>query len=175
MKPSDLQGWFQAGGHLFIFLMTGSCSLYFVSEQMWLPFAVLLFIHGTSASFFKGIAAHELDHGTVFKTKKLNQLFLQIYSLMSWHLEHHMFAGVPCYNLKKLHQLVAYDMPKTRTLLGAWREMLEIKRQQDIDPSYEFDTPMPEPIEKTTEEIKSLTDSIGDLAPESLKYILTRP
>ena len=23
---------------------------------------------------------------------------------MNWHLEHHMFAGVPCYNLKALHQ-----------------------------------------------------------------------
>ena len=66
-------------------------------------------------------------------------------------------------------------MPKTRTLIAAWREMLEIKRQQDIDPSYEFDTPVPEPIAKTTEDIKSLTDSIGDLEPESLKYILTRP
>jgi hypothetical protein len=53
--------------------------------------------------------------------------------------------------------------------------MLEIKRQQDIDPSYKFYTPVPEPIAKSTEEIKSLTDSIGDLAPESLKYILTRP
>jgi len=93
---------------------------------------------------------------------------------MNWHLEHNMFADVPCYNLKKLYQLVAYDMPKTRTLIGAWKEMLEIKRQQDIDPSYEFDTPVPKPITRTTEEIKSLPDSIGDLAPKSLKYILTR-
>ena len=66
-------------------------------------------------------------------------------------------------------------MPKTRMLIDAWREILEIKRQQDIDPNYEFDTQVPEPIAKTTKEIKSLTDSIGYLAPKSLKYILTIP
>jgi fatty acid desaturase len=88
MKPSDLQGWFQAEGHLFIFLMAGSFSLYFASEQMWLPFAISLFIHDTSAWFFKGIAAHELGHETVFKTKNLNQLFLRVYSLINWHNFH---------------------------------------------------------------------------------------
>ena len=66
-------------------------------------------------------------------------------------------------------------MPKTRMLIDAWREILEIKRQQDIDPNHEFDTQVPEPIAKTTKEIKSLTDSIGYLAPKSLKYILTIP
>lgn len=64
---------------------------------------------------------------------------------MSWHLEHHMFAGVPCYNLKKLHKAVADDMPKVRTFFGAWKEMLEIKRRQQLDPNYEFDTPVPNP------------------------------
>ena len=47
-----------------------------------------LFIHGTSASFFKGVAAHELGHGNIFKTKSLNKLFLHIYSIISWHNYH---------------------------------------------------------------------------------------
>ena len=38
--------------------------------------------------FFKGVAAHELGHGTVFKTKSLNKIFLLIYSLLSWHNHH---------------------------------------------------------------------------------------
>ena len=122
-----------------------------------------------------GLRSDVSDFRNCVRSITLNPVFEFLYWRMNWHLEHHMFAGIPCYNLKKLHQLVAYDMPKTRTLRGVWREMLEIKRQQDIDPSYEFDTPVPEPIPKTTEEIKSLTDSIGDLAPKSLKYILTRP
>ena len=34
------------------------------------------------------MAAHELGHGTVFKTKSLNKLFLRIYSIISWHNYH---------------------------------------------------------------------------------------
>ena len=346
MQPNDYQGWFQAGGHLIIFFLTGSISLYFAFLEMWLSFFISLFFHCTSACFFKGVAAHELGHGTVFKTKKLNRLFLIIYSLLSWHnhheynishtyhhrytlhpegdrevvlplevlignplnllqiftfnfsggpvtsglipivkgtietalggngasviseewskaiytvhneerrkaitwarimlvfhsmliilsiyigfwalilvfstqqftanwlkyfvglpmhcglrsdvsdfrkcvrsitldpiseflywkmnwhLEHHMFAGIPCYNLKKIHRLVAHDMPNVRTLWGAWKEMIEIKRRQDIDPDYEYDTPVPNSKFKKNEKISNLTKSIGDLAPDGLK------
>ena len=41
-----------------------------------------------------------------------------------------MFAAVPCYNLPKLHQVVADDMPKPRTMLGAWKEMRETYRNR---------------------------------------------
>ena len=88
---------------------------------------------------------------------------------MNRHLEHHMFAGVPCYNLKKLHKAVAADMPKVRTLVGAWREMLEIKRQQQLDPNYEFDTPVPDTNKTMRDKNMALTRSLGDLAPSSLK------
>ena len=346
MQPNDFQGFIQAGGHLFIFLITGGLTLYFATERLWPEFLVSLFIHGTSASFFKGIAAHELGHGTVFKTKALNRLFLRFYSIiswhnhheyamshtyhhrytlhpegdrevvlpleilmgrpfyllqiftfnitggpvtsgiipimkgtfktafggkgasviseewsnalytthekerphaikwarliilfhtcvlllaiysglwalplvlstqqftanwlkhfvglpmhcglrsdvadfrkcvrsitldpiseflywrMNWHLEHHMFAGVPCYNLKKLHNAVAHDMPKLRTFFGAWKEMLEIKQQQQLDPNYEFDTPVPSTSKVINGKNAALTESIGDLAPTSLK------
>jgi len=348
MQPSDAQGWFQAGGHLMIFAATGGLALYLFSQEMWLGFVVALFAHGTSASFFKGIAAHELGHGSVFKTRWLNQAFLRVYSLiswhnhheyavshtyhhrytlhpvgdrevelpqftiftplhvlqiltinflggpmtsgmfpiiggtiktafggfgrsvvteewsralygvhagerakavrwarllllfhggvivvaiatqfwalplvltfqqftanwlkllvgmpmhgglrsnvpdfrkcvrtitlnpiaeflywrMNWHLEHHMYAAVPCYNLKKLHQLVADDMPEPRTLLGAWREMAETRRQQKIDPSYEYDTPVPTPgvVDGDAEagNRDDLAASIGDIAPKAL-------
>ena len=60
---------------------------------------------------------------------------------MNWHTEHHLYAGVPCYNLKKLHQAVKDDMPEPRSLVGVWREMLETWERQMIDPTYQFDTP----------------------------------
>ena len=344
MQASDAQGWFQAGGHLLIFLCTGTLVLYLFAEQMWLGFALALFMHGTSASFFKGIAAHELGHGSVFKTKALNQFFLRVYSLiswhnfheyavshtyhhrytlhpdgdrevllpqypilrplnvlqlltinftggpmtsglipiiggtfrsafggngesivstewstalytmhaserakavnwarilllfhalvialtvgfelwalplvltfqqftgnwlkllvgmpmhsglrsnvadfrkcvrsitlnpiveflywrMNWHLEHHMFAGVPCYNLKKLHQLVAHDMPAPRSLSEAWREINDAHRRQQTDPGYEFDTPVPPPRDEKIDNDATLASSIGDIAPQTL-------
>ena len=93
-----------------------------------------------------------------------------LYWNMNWHLEHHMYAGVPCYNLKKLSQAIAHDMPEPRTLIGAWREMLEIRRQQMRTPNYQFDTPLPASANKilmgNTDELAS---SIGELAPEGLR------
>lgn len=67
-----------------------------------------------------------------------------LYWRMNWHTEHHMFAGVPCYNLKELHHEVADDMPAPRTLIGAWREMITIHQKQQAEPLYQFDTPLPD-------------------------------
>ena len=93
-----------------------------------------------------------------------------IYWRMNWHLEHHMYAGVPCYNLKKLHQEVAHDMPVPRTLRSAWREMLDTWNRQQTDPDYQYDTPLPPTASRVrlgdTDELES---SIGDLAPKGLQ------
>ena len=350
-KRSDLQGWFQTVGHLAIFAGTGALVYFFWSQQLWVGFAAAVFAHGTIASFFGGVGPHELGHGTVFRTKWLNKLFLYLFSLLSWwdpfdyasshtyhhrytqypdgdrenlfplnpalapasllqlftlnlftkpgrtfgkgglistifvtiksalgmigstdvpsrewlqalhadqpdyarksmwwsrlqllfhgsvvavsvvtgywvlallitfsrfianwgvfavgltqhcglrdnvpdfrkstrsitlnplaeflywrmnwHTEHHMYAGVPGYNLKKLYLEIAEDMPEPRTLLGAWREMLETWRRQQTDASYQFDTPLP----KTAKSERSgsadeLESSLGELAPEGLR------
>ena len=93
-----------------------------------------------------------------------------LYWRMNWHTEHHMYAGVPCYNLKKVCREIAQDMPKPRTLLGAWREMRGIWQRQQTDPSYQFDTPLPETAgsqhRSTTNELEH---SIGELAPKGLR------
>jgi fatty acid desaturase len=66
-----------------------------------------------------------------------------IYWRMNWHTEHHMFGAVPCYNLRKLSRAVAGDMPRPRTLVGAWREIRMIWKKQKADPDYQFITPLP--------------------------------
>ena len=350
-KRSDLQGWLQAGGHLALFICTGGLVYLFWDQELWVGFFIALFAHGTIGSFFSGTAPHELGHGSVFKTKWLNKVFLYLFSLLSWwnpfdyasshtyhhlytlhpegdrenllplhpsvgktfllqmftiniftqpgrtfgkgglistiiatflaaigkdgtdeissnewlialhadqpaqfqksiwwsrgqllfhgsilvfslftglwvlplifslfpfignwlgyfvglpqhcglnenttdfrkstrsmklnplveflywhmnwHTEHHMYAGIPCYNLKKLHQEIAHDMPEPRTLRSAWQEMLEIWKRQQEDPDYQFDTPLPATA-KTTRRGKSdaLESSIGDLAPKDLR------
>lgn len=348
---SDLQGWFQAGGHLALFALTGTLVYLFWSYENWLGFFIALFAHGTVGSFFVGVAPHELGHGTVFRTKQLNKVFLYLFSLLSWwdpfdyasshtyhhrytlhpegdrenllplhpsvgktflfqlftvnlltqrgrtfgkgglistifvtimgafglvgsdekpinewlkalhadqpaqhrksiwwsralllfhgsvltisiitglwvlpliltffpfianwlayfvgltqhcglrenvpdfrksvrsitlnplieflywhmnwHTEHHMYAGVPCYNLKKLHREVAHDMPLPRTLRGAWQEMLETWRRQQTDPAYQFDTPLPPTAKSVRNDTPDkLESSIGELAPEGLR------
>ena len=66
-----------------------------------------------------------------------------LYWRMNWHIEHHMFAAVPCYNLRKLHEAVKGDMPKPRSLVGAWLEMWTIWRRQLEEPEWQFDTEVP--------------------------------
>ncbi len=91
-----------------------------------------------------------------------------IYWRMNWHTEHHMFAAVPCYRLRGLHKTVAADMPKPRTLVGAWREIRQIYSKQKADPSYQFDTPLPKRPEKKRKQ-DTLESAIGDLPPEDFQ------
>ncbi len=91
-----------------------------------------------------------------------------IYWRMNWHIEHHMFAAVPCYRLRKLHVTVADDMPKPRTLFGSWAEMRKIWKQQKTDPRYQFETPLPTAREVAARD-KALEAAIGDLAPRALE------
>ncbi|MGI9449915.1 MAG: fatty acid desaturase [Geminicoccaceae bacterium] len=350
-QRSDAQGWFQAGGHLALFALTGTLVYLFWSAANWPLFFIALFAHGTVGSFLVGVAPHELGHGTVFRTKWLNKAFMYLFSLLSWwdpfdyasnhtyhhrytlhpegdrenmlplhpstgktfllqmftvnlltqcgrvfgkgglistvlvtvmaafgivgsdekpinewlkalhadqpeqhrksiwwsrllllfhgsvlviaivtglwvlpliltffpfianwlayfvgltqhcglrentpdfrkrvrsitlnplaeflywrmnwHIEHHMYAGVPCYNLKKLHREVAHDMPAPRTLRGGWQEMLETWQRQQADPGYQFDTALPSTAKNVRSDTPDqLESSIGDLAPEGLR------
>ncbi len=103
------------------------------------------------------------------RTITLDPISEFLYWRMNWHLEHHMYAGVPCYNLKKLHQVLVHDMPKPRTLVGAWKEMRTVWERQKLDPNYEFDTPVPADGVKEVRQERELDVSIGDLAPSSLR------
>jgi len=103
-QREDSQGWFQSLGHLGLWILTGTCVYYFWAHQMWIAFLATLFCHGTIASFFVGTAPHELGHGTVFKTKSLNQVFLYIFSCLGWwdqfdyaasHTYHHRYTLHP--------------------------------------------------------------------------------
>ena len=348
MQRSDLQGGLQTFGHLGLFTVTGIATAYFFIHNQWVLFALSLWCHGTVGIFFRGIATHELGHGTVFKTKWLNGFFLRFFSIisfwnfheyamshtyhhrytlhpdgdrevllpleaslkpllliqlftinvegffrlitesfrmatphynlkrterggtewtealfslapevkeksvrwarltlvfhvaivlisaitgiwwlsivltgylfcgnwllylvgqpmhnglrdnipdfrlcvrsnkldplssflywrMNWHTEHHMFAGVPCYNLKKLAYEIEDDMPKLRTLWQSWSEMIKAKQCRKEDPSYQFNTPLPATANPPVEhehDVKLPVDdqvfveaSIGELAP----------
>lgn len=62
-----------------------------------------------------------------------------LYWHMNYHTEHHMFAGVPCYNLARLHRLIESEMPESpRGLIQTWRQIGQILRKQKDDPLYQF-------------------------------------
>ncbi|MBF0277242.1 MAG: fatty acid desaturase [SAR324 cluster bacterium] len=103
-KRDDRQGWIQAGGHLALFIGTGTLTFFFWWQESWFYFLASLWIHGTVGSFFSGVAPHELGHGTVFRNKKLNIFFKSLFSLLSWwdpydysssHTFHHRYTMYP--------------------------------------------------------------------------------
>jgi fatty acid desaturase len=62
-----------------------------------------------------------------------------LYWHMNYHTEHHMYAGVPCYNLSRLHRLVKSEMPVcTSGLVETWKQIAWILKRQAEDPSYQF-------------------------------------
>ena len=116
-----------------------------------------------------GLQSDVSDFRKCVRTITLDPISEFLYWHMNWHLEHHMFAAVPCYNLKKLYEAVADDMPKPRTLISSWKEMLGVVKQQEADPAYEFDTPVPpQRTRREKEQQLELEASIGDLAPTAI-------
>lgn len=114
-----------------------------------------------------GLRSNVADFCKCARSIKLDLLTGFLYWHMDWHLEHHMYAAVPCYNLKRLHQAVAQDMPVPRTLWGAWREMRSVWRRQRCEPDHAFDTPVPSEA-VVAQSVDQLESSMGDLAPRTL-------
>jgi len=133
------------------------------------PFIAGLWRYLVGVTMHCGLKSSETDFRKSVRTITLDPFSEFLYWHMNWHLEHHMFAGVPCYNLKALHSATADDMPKTRTLLGAWREMRETWKRQQTDPDYAYDTPVPSPGDGPAVDGDTLATSIGALGPKELR------
>jgi fatty acid desaturase len=100
---NDLLGFLQAGGHLGAMALTASLVLIGGGVWPWWLIAMILFLHGTFASFILN-AVHELVHRSVFRTPWLNAFFLRIFSFIGWvnfqhfsvsHLRHHQYTLHP--------------------------------------------------------------------------------
>jgi len=70
------------------------------------------------------------------RTVRMGALLEFLYWQMNWHVEHHMYASVPLYNLKKLHEAIAHDTAKPKRLIPAWKEILYAIRTQKKDPDF---------------------------------------
>ena len=70
-----------------------------------------------------------------------------LYWHMNYHTEHHMFAAVPCYKLKRLHNLIKNEMPYCPNgLLETWRHISEILQTQKRDPEFQYEPILPSSI-----------------------------
>ncbi len=78
------------------------------------------------------------------RTFTLNPFVRFLYWQMNYHIEHHMYAAVPCYNLKRLHALIKDDLaPCPRGIIATWKEIFAILKKQKEDPTYQYQAPIP--------------------------------
>lgn len=64
---------------------------------------------------------------------------------MNYHIEHHMYAAVPCYNLATLHAAIKHDLPPTPNgLVETWTQISAVLTKQTKDPSYVMEVVLPE-------------------------------
>lgn len=165
-------------------LFHGGVFAYAVSSRTYalvLVVNVHLFV-GNWLAYFIGVTQHCGLKGSVADFRRntrsvwLDPVTEFFYWRMNFHLEHHMFAGVPCYNLKKLHGLIEHDLPETKSVWATWAEMRAIHANQLKNPGYEHERPLPataNPAVGTATAPRgggqATEGDIGDLAPAGLK------
>ena len=91
-----------------------------------------------------GLQDNVADFRLCTRTILLNPFLRFLSWQMNYHIEHHMYAAVPCYHLGKLHAAIQADLPPSpRGLVATWREVIPILRRQKIDPTYQYVAKLP--------------------------------
>ena len=86
-----------------------------------------------------GLTDRVEDYRLNTRTILLNPILAFLYWQMNYHIEHHMYAAVPFYNLPELHRLVRDDCPAPgKGVAGTWRQVIPILRRQQREPGYMF-------------------------------------
>lgn len=91
-----------------------------------------------------GLQDNVPDYRLCTRTIILNPVVQFLYWHMNFHIEHHMYAAVPCYNLQKLHQTIEHDLPPSPVgLYAAWHAIIPILQKQKVDPAYQYVPQLP--------------------------------
>jgi len=102
---------------------------------------LFMFINNTQHC---GLVDKVPDFRLCCRTITLNPVLSFLYWHMEYHTEHHMYAGVPCYHLKRLHRAVKHDLPPTcHGLVETWAQILYIQHRQKSDPDFQYVQPLP--------------------------------
>ncbi len=115
-------------------------------EWILIPIALFPCYGGTIANLYGGaqhigLQSNVPDFRRCCRTMLLSRFEAFLYWQMNYHVEHHMFPGIPFFNNRKLHTLLQADgaPPPNRSVLDAWREIRMIQRAQDRTPGIAFD------------------------------------
>ncbi|MDC7232548.1 MAG: fatty acid desaturase [Spirochaetales bacterium] len=115
-------------GHLLILLF---CLYFNIPEMIVLvtlaPFYGSGFLYFLNPTQHIGLTGDNDDHRKNSRTILLNPFLRFLYWNMNYHIEHHMYAAVPCYNLKKLHKLIEDDLPpSSKGFIRTWRDIRQL-------------------------------------------------
>ena len=92
-----------------------------------------------------GLADDVPDFRLCSRTIILTPVVRFLYWHMNYHIEHHMYAAVPCYRLGKLHKTIKHDLPPSPVgLVATWREITTILKRQKMEPEYQYLPKLPE-------------------------------
>jgi fatty acid desaturase len=131
----------------------------FIYFQLYILLALVTFapFYAGWLNFLCGFTQHVgmqpsvADFRRCCRSVAMNPLLRFLYWNMNYHVEHHMYPGVPFYRLPKLRKAIDASMPPAnRGLFHAWREILTILRKQREDPSYYHAAAVPEELVKET-------------------------
>ncbi|MEZ0296759.1 MAG: fatty acid desaturase [Candidatus Methylacidiphilales bacterium] len=100
-----------------------------------------------------GLQDNAADFRLCCRTFTLHPFVRFVYWQMNYHIEHHMYAAVPCYNLGKLHEMIRHDLPPTpHGLIAVWQEIIAILKRQEQEPGYQHIPQLPGGCKETATE-----------------------
>lgn len=141
-------GWarFVLAGHLLILVVAVVWRLWMLPVVVTLaPMFIGHWLHLLcNGSQHIGLRDEVADFRLCCRTFTTNPVVQFLYWHMNYHIEHHMYAAVPCYKLGQLHRAILHDLPPCpHGLTATWREIAAIQKQQDADPTYQFTALLP--------------------------------
>ncbi len=146
-KRQALFNWsrFMLMGHILLVVVSLYLGLWMIPILVTLaPFYGAGFQYLFNEAQHIGLADNVDDYRLNTRTIILNPVLRFLYWHMNYHIEHHMYAAVPCYNLAKLHSLIEDDLPYCpHGLWDTWQVIISILDKQKTNPSYHYVPELP--------------------------------
>lgn len=148
LKP-DLVRWARTvlAGHALLVIVSLALGLWLIPVLVTLaPFYGGWLLYLLNNTQHTGLVDNTPDYRLCTRTITLNPFLEFLYWHMNFHVEHHMYAAVPCYNLSKVHQQIKADLPACPNgIIATWKHLIPILQRQKADPTYQYVANLPSP------------------------------
>ncbi len=109
------------------------------------PFMCNWFVLLTHKPQHMAMRANVADWRVTTRTYLAGPIVRYFYWNMNYHIEHHMFAAVPYYNLPELRKAIEFDLPAApKGLIRTWKEIASAVKRRKREPGYHVSPDFPE-------------------------------